>query len=102
MLHTYTGDKLYVLGSREVNIDNQSQHYELPVRVVAGKSLNLLSRNRLNVIKLDWTQMFYLKEGNGKQLQRRMTDKYSEVLYEEFGSMKGQCSNPYGCDTKIF
>ena len=53
-LHTYTGDELNVLETREVNIDYQGQHYKLPVIVVADNGPNLLGRNWLNVIKLNW------------------------------------------------
>ena len=35
--HTYTGNKLNVLGTRQVNIDYQGQHYKFSVTVVAGK-----------------------------------------------------------------
>ena len=60
-LHTYTGDKSSVLGTREVNIDNQGGHHKLPIILVAGKGPNLMGRKSLNVMKLDWTQMFYRK-----------------------------------------
>ena len=86
-LHTCTRDKLNVSGMREINIDNQHQHYKLPVIVVTSKDLKLLGKNWLNVIKLDWTQMFYQEEGNNKHWQW-MTDQYPEVFHEELGIMK--------------
>ena len=50
------------LGIRKVNIDNRVQHYKLPVIGITDKRPNLPGRNRLNVIKLDGTQIFYVKE----------------------------------------
>ena len=41
-------------------IGEHSTHFD-------DKSPNLLGRNWLSVIKLDWTQMFYLEERNDKQ-----------------------------------
>ena len=63
ILSTYTGEKISPLGCIDVKVMYQSQEATLPLLVVAGEGPNLIGRNWLDYLKLDWsdikTQFFF-------------------------------------------
>ena len=78
-LDTYSGDNLNVLGSMVVEVVYKGRHYMLLVIVVAGKGPNLMGRNWLNIIKWDWSQMFYIGERKS-ETWRQEIEKYTDVF----------------------
>ena len=57
-LRTYTGSEIPVAGTLTVKVQHQQQSIELPVIVVEGSGPNLLGRDWLAHIRLDWQAMF--------------------------------------------
>ena len=60
---------------------------------MAGTGSNLLGRNWLT-IKWDWNQMFYIGRRKGKPWQQ-MIDKYTDVFWDELGTVKGVEAHPH-------
>lgn len=85
-LHTYAKNQSLNHLLR-ANVDSKSQHYQLMTIVAAGEGPDLLGRNWLNTLKLDWIQIFYLEGGMDKPWQQ-VVDKYPDV-FQELGTMKG-------------
>ena len=54
VLSTYTGEKIPVLGEVLIPVKYQKQQYNLPAMVVKSPGPNLLGRDWLQVIKLNW------------------------------------------------
>lgn len=69
------------------NVDSKGQCYQLMAVVVAGKGPDLLGRNWLNTLKLNWIQIFYM-EGKMDKPWQQVVDKYPNV-FQELGTMKG-------------
>ena len=61
-LCSYSGEDIPVVGSMDVNINYKGQVAYLPLVVVKGKGPNLLGRNWLEKIRLDWRGIHYLQE----------------------------------------
>ena len=93
-LHTYTGEEFKVLGLIKVPVEYSNQKATLPAIVVAGKSPNLLGRNWLKEIKLNWQQIFSTSVGKTRVKQNtsnqaskdqkpiEMLEKYQDVFEE--------------------
>ena len=58
-LRTYTKEEIPVLGSCSVRVQYKEQTQTLPVIVVPGKGPNLLGRDWLAQLKLDWETIFW-------------------------------------------
>ena len=56
-LSTYTGEHLPILGTADVKVEYNSQSAELSVIVVKGSGPNLLGRDWLSTIRLDWSKI---------------------------------------------
>ena len=99
-LHTYTGEEIKVLGLIKVPVEYSNQKATLPAIVVAGKSPNLLGRNWLKYIKLNWQQIFSTSVGKTRVKQNtsnqaskdqkliEMLGKYQDVFEEGLGTFK--------------
>ena len=61
---TYTGEKIPVLGEVLIPVKYQTQQHNLPAMVVKSPGPNLLGRNWLQVIELNWNSIFSIQEGN--------------------------------------
>ena len=61
-LHTYTREQVKVTGQVKMTVKYEEQEAVLPVLVIQGKSPNLIGRNRLQEIKLNWRNIFQLKK----------------------------------------
>lgn len=97
-LHTYTGEEIRVLGTIKVPVEYNNQKTTLPAIVVAGKSANLLGRNWLKEIKLNWQQVFSTTSSKGEIKQEsgdkiikdlklsEMLKKYPEAFEEGLGT----------------
>ena len=61
-LCSYSRAVIPVLGSIDVNILYNGQGAQLPLVVVQGQGLNLLGRNWLEQIQLDWREIPFLQD----------------------------------------
>ena len=61
-LCSYSGEAIPVLGSIDVNINYNGQEAQLPLVVVQGQGPNLLGRNWLEQIQLDWREIHFLQD----------------------------------------
>ena len=84
-LKTYTGVTLQVLGSTQVHVIGcGGQLADLPLIVVQTNGPNLLGRNWLRSLQLDWQQIHRLNEQLDEVLKR-----HSAVFRDELGILKG-------------
>ena len=84
-LRMYTGEHIVVLGAIKVNLRYQSQSTEAPLVVVRGKGPNLLGRDILRHILLNWAEIHQLQTNAHKTL----LENYTEVFTEELGTLRG-------------
>ena len=87
ILSTYTGEEIPVSGEVMVPVKYQNQQHHLPAMVVKSSGPNLLGRDWLQVIKLNWNNVFSIQEDN-PQLQK-MLDVHKDVFGEGLGTLKG-------------
>ena len=93
MLSTYTGEWISVAGEVMVPVKYQDQQYCLPAIVVKGPGPNLLGRDWLQVVKLNWQNIFKIQEEN-PQLQS-ILDAHGDVFSEGLGTLKGTTAKIY-------
>ena len=85
-LHTYTGEKLTVLGQVSVNVQYGDQSLSLPVIVVSGTGPNLVGRDWLKHIKLNWAQLCAVSVPTPLQ---KVLNRHQTVFSGELGKLKG-------------
>ena len=85
-LKTYTGEQLQVLGTIDVTAKYKDRIETLPLVVVEGKGPNLLGRNWLEKIRLDWHNVYHTS-GETRLALRTILQNYSAVFREELGCM---------------
>ncbi len=86
-LRTYSGEELVVLVSLSVRVQYKGQTQEnLPLLVIRGTGANLLGRNWLQRIRLDWQGICQLRQTSSllETLQR-----HAEVFRDELGEITG-------------
>ena len=83
---TYTGESIKVLGSMLVNVCHSGQEKSLPLLVVSGDGTNLLGRNWLRQLKLDWTSVFCLQSET--ELEKVLMD-HKDVFNDELETLHG-------------
>ena len=88
ILSTYTGEKIPVSGEVLIPVKYQNQQHNLPALVVMSPGPNLLGRDWLQVIKLNWNSILSIQEGNS-QLQK-ILDAHKDVFGEGLGTLKGK------------
>ena len=90
-LRTYTGELVKVIGTLNVIVKYEKQEVELQTLVVEGSGPNLLGRDWLRVVTLNWKELFKMqvvKNNQGSSLEK-LVDRYSEVFSEGLGTFKG-------------
>ena len=61
-----------------------------PLLVITGKGSNLIGRNWLQKIKINWKNLFQLKEDKITSVKvNKLLEKYEEVFHEELGTFSG-------------
>jgi hypothetical protein len=84
-LRTYLGQPLPVLGKTEVTVQLQDEEpVKLPVTIVAYKGPNLLGRDWLAKLKLDWKQIFMVSKN---QTLEEILEDNKEVFRDELLKM---------------
>ncbi|KAK3709328.1 hypothetical protein QZH41_006929 [Actinostola sp. cb2023] len=87
ILSTYTGEKIPVIGKVTVPVKYGEQNHNLSALVVQGEGPNLLGRDWLHVIKLNWQTVFKVNEGNTKLAH--VLETHNEVFKEGLGTLRG-------------
>ena len=85
-LSTYSGERLKAKGECKVAVEYHDQQKTLPLVVVEGRGPNLLGRNWLSEIKLDWKAINKVKSDSALA---SVLDNYPDVFREELGTLKG-------------
>ena len=81
-LRTYAGDPIKPLGKIRLNVCHNNQQHNLFVLVVPGVGPNLLGRDWLAVLKLDWARVFKVDSDD-------LLRPYQEVFNEGLDALKG-------------
>ena len=86
-LRTYTGEPIPVEGEFSAVIYYGDQHLELPVVVVDSAGPNLLGRDWMNFLRLDWQTIKQVRfdPGRGPKLGKELKTKYPEVFSDKLG-----------------
>ncbi|XP_043217857.1 uncharacterized protein K02A2.6-like [Amphibalanus amphitrite] len=86
-LRTYTGERIPVEGEFSAVIRYDGQHLELPALVVDTTGPNLLGRDWLRVLKLNWQDIKQVRFGDDPRVQE-LKKKYADVFSSELGCLK--------------
>ena len=84
LLRTYTGDRLKVHGQMNVDVCYGDQTASLPLLVVEGNG-NLLGRNWLKYIRLDWKKIGAIHVATSVE---QLCQKYDSVFQKGPGTIK--------------
>ena len=81
-LRPCTGGLVKVIGTLNVSVKCEKQEVELHTLVVEGCGLNLLGRDWLRVLTLNWKELFKIQvdKSNQEFPLGGLIDKYSEVF----------------------
>ena len=90
-LRTYTGESVKVLGTVDVVVLYEGQQKELSTLIVEGSGPNLLGRNWLKDVKLNWRKLFKMgTDGNRAKFKlKTLIAQYSEVFEQGLGTFTG-------------
>ncbi|CAB4036155.1 Hypothetical predicted protein [Paramuricea clavata] len=95
-LNTYTGEQVKVLGQLETSVKYEDQEGVWPLLVITGKGPNLIGRNWLQKIKINWKNLFQLKEDKNTSVKvNKLLEKYEKVFHEELGTFSGPKAKIY-------
>ena len=89
VLSTYTGEKIPVLGAVMVPVKYGSQQKKLNALIVEGGGPNLLGRDWLEELRLDWETIFQIASANPRSALHEALSKYQDVFAEGLGTLKG-------------
>lgn len=95
-LRTYTGERVQVMGQVTLSVKYGSQKHDLVALVVDGHRPNLLGRDWLAKIRLNWKELFRVEQiplsscSSEKPARlKALQEKYSGVFQPGLGTMKG-------------
>ena len=109
-LKTYTGEVVYPEGVGQVEVEYQNQRFQLPITVVKGNVPNLMGRDWLSKLRLQWSELFPLDvrvqklEGVAEPVAR-LIKQFPEVFTDELGCLKNfevRIPLPEGTTPKFF
>ena len=83
-LHTYTAERVEVMGSLPVHVEYGDQEKDLSLVIANGNGLALLGRDWLAHIRQDWAVLAY--QTSSFQLEA-LLQKYEELFHEELGKV---------------
>lgn len=90
-LSTYTGERIPVLGAVMVPVEYEGKKRNLNALIVAGNGPNLLGRDWLEQIRLDWSTTFHMHMAskiNPPSALQSVLAKYPDV-FMGLGTLKG-------------
>lgn len=85
-LTTYTGQSIPVLGQIEVVTEYKQQSAHVPIVVVSGARQNLLGRNLLSQLKLDWGEIMLVRDLD--PVHAGLMAEVPDVFAEGLGKLK--------------
>ena len=91
-LTTYTGEKLQVIGTINVDVTHNGQEKSLPLLIVPGNGPALLGRNWLHHITLDWKDRKDWKALNSiaaEPATQTVIERHPDVFKEGLGFIQG-------------
>ena len=98
IVRTYSYQELMVLGRLRVSVKYKEKIYsEMKLYVIRGGDANLLGRNWLSVIKLNWNNIFYsihqniISRQTSKQINeglKKLMKEHSAMLADKSGTIK--------------
>ena len=91
-IRTYTGELLKVKGCVYVDISYGDQKARVQLFVVAGDGPNLLGRDWLRQIRLNWQEISHLQETTSLQ---SVLQQHQDVFKDGLGTMKGLTAKLY-------
>ena len=91
-LKSYTGQSLVVIGQFEPDIEYNGQTARVPILVVQGDRPNLLGRNILGSIKMDWANLFQVDH---TKTSAQLINEYPDVFSEGLGTLRDQTVKIY-------
>ena len=87
-LKTYTDDQVHVLRQITVDVSYGTQKGMYTLFVVKGSGTNLLGRDWMRHIRLDWKSIASTVNNVSSPCYQPLLDKYSEVFKDELGTLK--------------
>ena len=84
-LSTYTGEHLPILGIADEKVEYNSQSAELSVIVVKGSGPNLLGRDWLSTIRLDWSKINSVRSNLSLE---SLLQRYPTVFSPKLGRLR--------------
>ena len=91
-LRTYAGTTIEPLWQAYVNVYHNSQQHRLPGIIVPGSGHNLLGRDWLAVLKMNWAKVYQVEKVD-------FLKPYESVSSEGMGTLKGMKAKLYVDDT---
>lgn len=83
-LRTYDGNTIYPLGQIKLETDHNNQHHNLHALVVPGSGPNLLGRDWLSVLKLNWVTVHQVDRDD-------FLKSHQTVFSERLGTLRSNC-----------
>ena len=88
MLRTYNHEPIPHIGVVTLDVKYDDQTAQLSAFVVKGDKIPLLGRDRLKVLKLNWTNIFAVTGNEGNSV-KAVLEKHKEVFQKGMGTMQG-------------
>ena len=85
-LTSYTGQSIPVLGQIEIVTEYKQQSAYVPIVVVSGDRHNLLGRNLLSQLKLEWSEIMLVR--NLDPIHAELFTEVPDVFVEGLGKLK--------------
>ena len=99
-LKTYTKDKLPVIGEVKVPVSYNNQKGKFMLYIVKGKGPNLLGRNWLEHLTLDWKALATAVNYVSTNQLEWLLHEYGDVLYDKLGTLNSMKAKLRTCATK--
>ena len=85
-LRTYSGEYIQPVGRASLNVRLKDKYHELSVLIVPGHGPNLLGRDWLTQLQLDWPAIADL---NSVQMPKGFPLEFDALFTDELGTLKG-------------
>ncbi|CAG2228036.1 unnamed protein product [Mytilus edulis] len=95
-LRTYMGEQIPVIGRAIVNVNYKKERAKLPLLIVKRKGPNLLGRDWLEKLQLDWKDIFSVVGSDNQSSDLHVIlEAKNEVFKDELGTVKGTKAKIY-------
>ncbi|XP_048244738.1 uncharacterized protein K02A2.6-like [Haliotis rufescens] len=86
ILRSYNRERIPIVGTTDVQVNYGNQSATLPLTVVEGDGENLLGRDWLQAIRLDWGKILNVRNEGLQDI----LNSYSDVFQDDIGEFKDQ------------